>query len=107
MSVKETIQTKLQSAISTTVLDVTNESHMHNVPKDSETHFRVVIVSDDFDKQTLVARHRSINKLLAQELSGGVHALALHTFTPQEWQDRNETATASPACKGGSAAESS
>ena len=29
-------------------LKVLNESFMHNVPKDSESHFKIVIVSNDF-----------------------------------------------------------
>lgn len=56
-------------------LDVVNESHMHNVPANSETHFKLVIVSDNFDGLSLVARHRTVNKLLADQLQNGVHAL--------------------------------
>ncbi len=104
MSVQATIQSKIEAALQVTVLEVENESHMHNVPADSETHFRVVLVSEDFENKNLLTRHRQINKLLAEELNAGVHALALHTFNPQEWKDRGESAVASPACRGGSAA---
>ncbi len=106
MSVQTTIQSKLQAALDIAVLDVQNESHMHSVPANSETHFRVVLVSDEFENKNLLSRHRLINKLLADELNNGVHALALHTFTPKEWSDRGESATVSPECLGGSAAES-
>lgn len=102
MSIQSSIETKLGDALSTSVLEVTNESHMHNVPAQSETHFRVVVVSDDFSDKPLLARHRLINKLLSEELDGVVHALALHTFTSKEWASRGESASASPACRGGS-----
>lgn len=103
MSMQSSIESKLSDALSASVLEVTNESHMHNVPAQSETHFRVVVVSDDFSDKPLLARHRMVNKLLSDELDGGVHALALHTFTSKEWVSRGESAIASPACHGGSA----
>ncbi len=104
MQIQTTIERKLQQGMPVNHLSVENESHMHNVPADSETHFRVVIVSEGFSDKNLVARHRTVNKLLADELKGGVHALALHTFTPEEWQKRGASANASPACRGGSSA---
>ena len=105
MSVQNLIQSKIETALQPSVLEVENESHMHSGPA-AESHFRLVIVSEEFAGKNLLARHRSINKLLAEELSGGVHALAMHTFTAEEWTARGETATPSPACRGGSAAES-
>ncbi len=105
MSVQTVIQSKIKTALQPSVLEVENESHMHSGPA-AESHYRLVVVSENFAGKNLLARHRTINKLLAEELSGGVHALAMHTFTPQEWTERGETATPSPACRGGSAAES-
>jgi BolA protein len=46
-----------------------------------------------------VARHRLVNKILAEELDV-IHALALHTMTPQEWQQKG-AAPQSPPCMGG------
>jgi BolA protein len=86
---------------------VVNESGNHNVPPGSETHFKVVLVSDAFEGQRLLARHRAVNETLAEELAGGVHALALHTYTPGEWQDRFGDAPMSPPCLGGKAGEAS
>lgn len=103
MSVEATIQSKIEAALSTTVLEVENESDMHSGPA-TESHFRLVVVSEHFNDKPLLARHRIINKLLEEELNTGVHALAMHTFTPNEWIARGETAAASPACRGGSAA---
>ena len=99
MQVQAGIEQKVQAALAPVHLEVLNESHMHSVPKNSETHFKVVVVSEQFEGQRLLARHRTLNALLADELAGGVHALALHTFTPSEWQARNG-ALDSPNCRG-------
>ena len=101
MSVEDEIIEKLQNSLKPEHLEVINESHMHNVPPGSESHFKVVAVSNEFNGKMLVARHRLINKALAEELEGPVHALALHTMTPDEWADKGG-APESPPCMGGS-----
>lgn len=103
MITQNIIHKKLSDGLPNIHLDIKNESHMHNVPPDSESHFRVIVVSDQFADMKLLARHRTINSLLKEELSGSIHALALHTYTPEEWKQRGESATVSPECKGGSA----
>jgi len=82
--------------------EVINESHMHNVPAGSESHFKLVLVANEFEGLSLVARHKLIYKILDVELKNGVHALALHTYTEAEWQKKQETAPESPPCHGGS-----
>ncbi|MBX2838027.1 MAG: BolA/IbaG family iron-sulfur metabolism protein [Gammaproteobacteria bacterium] len=101
MSVQSDIHDTLVEALSPVYLDVLNESHNHNVPPDSETHFKVVVVTEAFKEQTLIKRHRSLNTLLAEFLAGPVHALSLHTHTPEEWQSKGETVPESPPCLGG------
>tara|TARA_B110000503_G_scaffold143500_1_gene245345 strand:- start:4999 stop:5319 length:321 start_codon:yes stop_codon:yes gene_type:complete len=83
-------------------IDVTSESHMHSVPAGSESHFKVVLVSDSFAGKRLVQRHQLIYGLLAEQLAGPVHALALHTYTSEEWAEKNGNAPTSPNCLGGS-----
>jgi BolA protein len=102
MSVQQEIQKQLQQLLDPTYLEVVNESHMHSVPANSETHFKVVIVSGGFDGKRKVARHQKIYGALASQLQGPVHALALHTYTPDEWQQRQEATPQSPDCMGGS-----
>ncbi|MEZ5476754.1 MAG: BolA/IbaG family iron-sulfur metabolism protein [Thiolinea sp.] len=101
MSIQHQIETKLQQAFNPEVLEVVNESHMHNVPPGSESHFKVTIVSDEFEGKALVARHRMINKALSAELDGQIHALALHTLTPGQYFERAGKVAASPPCLGG------
>ncbi len=83
-------------------LAVTDESHMHSVPPGAESHFKVLVVSERFEGQGLVARHRSLNQILREELQGGLHALAIHAWTPQEWFEKGGEAPSSPPCLGGS-----
>ena len=105
MSVQQEIEDCLTQALSPALLEVVNESHMHSVPPNSETHFKVVIVSAGFEGSRKVARHQKIYGLLSAQLEGPVHALALHTYTPDEWQERQQPAPQSPDCLGGSKGE--
>ena len=102
MQVKNTIEKKLSEAMGLLHMEVINESQNHNVPPNSETHFKVTLVSQEFNELGLVKRHQKIYGLLKDELAGGVHALALHTYTEQEWQDRHGSSPMSPPCLGGS-----
>lgn len=83
------IEAKLTAALAPQSLEVTDESHRHaghghHHHPDGETHFRVEIVSAAFEGKSRVERHRMINALLAEELSGRVHALAIGARTPAE-----------------------
>lgn len=105
MSVQTEIQTVLEGSFSPAHLEVANESHMHSVPPNSETHFRVVLVSEQFEGKRQVARHQLVYGALRPQLDGPVHALALHTYSPGEWRERAQGAPESPECRGGSKAE--
>lgn len=98
---QQQIEQRLRAGFETSHLEVSNESHGHNVPKGSETHFKVVIVSPAFAGMSLVKRHQAVYALLREPLAGGVHALALHTYTAPEWTAL-QAAPDSPACHGGS-----
>jgi len=99
--VEASINAKLAAVFAPEYIAVTNESHMHSVPRNSETHFKVVLVSAQFEARRQVQRHQLVYAALANELQSGVHALALHTFSPQEWRDA-EVVPVSPQCLGGS-----
>jgi BolA protein len=104
MTIQANIETKITNALQPEYLEVANESHMHNVPPDSESHFKVTVVTAEFNGKMLVARHRVLNQLLKEELEGPVHALSLNTLTPEEWQEKNGEIRKSPPCLGGSKA---
>ncbi len=98
MSVQASIEQKLVAALDLQHLEVVNESSNHNVPANSETHFKVTAVSVWFEGKPLLARHRRINEVLAEELSGPVHALAIHAYTAKDWEQRKGSAPMSPPC---------
>ena len=100
MSMQTTIEQKLSGEFEVDYLQVENESHLHSVAPGAESHFKVTIVSNSFDEQMLIKRHRQVNQVLQQEMKQ-IHALALHTLTPQEWQARNGQVASSPKCRGG------
>jgi BolA protein len=88
MSIADAIQSKLNEAFSPTRMNITDESHLHaghvGARPEGETHFRVDIVSPAFGGISRVERQRMIYRVLAEELSDRVHALALQVRTPQE-----------------------
>ena len=101
MTIQSIIEQKLEQTFSPDYLEVVNESYMHNVPEGSESHFKVTVVSAEFDGQRLIGRHRMINKALSDELQT-IHALAIHTLTPDEYFEKAGKVPDSPECLGGS-----
>ena len=102
MTVQANIEQKLAESLNPAHLEVINESHMHNVPPGSESHFKVVIVTDAFDGVSRVRRHQQVNGILATELQDDIHALSMQTMTPDEWTARGGRVMESPECLGGS-----
>lgn len=100
MDMQSTIEQKLTKTLEPESLDVINESHMHSGSA-TESHFKVVAVSNKFDGKMLIARHRMINTALAEELNN-IHALSLHTMTPDEYFEKAGKVADSPQCEGGS-----
>ena len=101
MNVQETIENKITEALSPSYLTVMNESYMHSVPPGSESHFKLVIVTDSFDGVPRVRRHQTVNGILKDELAGPLHALSMETLTPKEWERKGGVVRESPDCLGG------
>lgn len=100
--IQEMIVDKLQKSLSPMHLHVENESRMHSVPAGSETHFKVMVVSEAFEGLMLVERHRRVYEILRDEMAGGVHALSIRALTPAQWAREDPSAFQSPPCLGGS-----
>jgi BolA protein len=98
------LQQKLTDALAPVHIEVENESYKHNVPKGSETHFKVTIVSAAFEGEGAVDRHRRVYGVLADEMKRGVHALTMRLLTPDQWAKEGGTPFVSPPCLGGSKA---
>ena len=99
MTTTDSINAKVKDTLAPRHFELLNESHMHAGPA-SDSHFKLVVVSDTFNGMARVKRHQLLYKVLHDELQGPVHALALHTYTQQEWEQLNRAAPLSPACAG-------
>jgi BolA protein len=86
--VKRGIVEKLTRGLSPIALSVVDESYRHaghaGHSGEGESHFKIEVVSDAFVGKSRVERHRMINALLAEELAGRVHALAISAKAPAE-----------------------
>lgn len=85
MTVATSIEQKVRDALRPFFLQLDNESHMHAGPR-TDSHFKLVVVAEQFQGLSKVKRHQQLYQLLQSELQGPVHALALHLYTPQEWE---------------------
>ena len=105
MTIEESIKDKIALELQPQYLEVINESYMHNVPPGSESHFKVVVVCDQFEGLNRVKRHQTINGILTSELKNDIHALSLQTMTALEWKAKGGKIMESPNCMGGSNAD--
>ena len=99
MSRQQRIHDALSAELKPSTLTIENESNQHNVPANSETHFKIVAVSTCFNTLPRVSRHRLINNVLAAEWASDLHALSLHLYTPEEWSKKQTAVLASPKCR--------
>ena len=88
MTIKQQIEEKLAAAFEPTQIEVTDNSHQHAGHAEAgdaiETHFHVAIVAQVFDGKSRPQRHRMVYDVLAEELAGDVHALAISATAPSE-----------------------
>lgn len=81
MTVKETIELKINQSMNPKFLEVIDQSHQHaghsGARPEGETHFHINMKADEFNDLNRVARQRLIYKILEQELNGPIHALSL------------------------------
>ena len=90
------IKKLLMSEFDPSVLNIVNESYMHNVPEGSESHFKLIIVSDEFKNLSNVKRHQQIYKAL-NKIMDSIHALSIYSFSKDEYKD-NPIILDSPDC---------
>lgn len=98
--VEAAIRSKLEAALQLEYITIENESDQHSGPAGRESHFKLTLVSEDFSGLLPVKRHQKIYALLVEEMADPVHALALHLYSPKEWQAKGEQRPNSPDCLG-------
>jgi BolA protein len=92
MDRRSQIEARLRAELTASHVDVEDESHRHAGHAGAASgggHFRATIVSERFAGLSRVARQRLVYEVLAAELKREIHALAMQTFTPEEWRERS------------------
>ena len=88
MSLTERIEEKLRDAFAPEAFALIDESERHRGHsgwrEGGESHFRLEMVSAEFAGKGRVDRQRAVNAVLAEELGGPVHALAMELRAPGE-----------------------
>jgi stress-induced morphogen len=49
-------------------------------------HFEATVVSPGFEGKSRVEQHQLVYAALGELMAGAVHALALKTYTPEQWR---------------------
>jgi BolA protein len=89
MGFSQSIEEKITAELNPVSLEIVNESHLHAGHQESfdgsgETHLRIKVVASIFEGMSRVDRHRTINALVAEEISAGLHAIAIEVKAPSE-----------------------
>lgn len=103
-SVTASLEATLRTALQPTHLEIRNESYKHKGPKDAESHFQVIVVSEQFDNLPLIKRHRLVNQACQTLLDdpNGIHALSIVAKTPAQWDAmEGQEIPGTPNCGGG------
>lgn len=101
---EQALHDKIVESLQPLALEIENESGRHS-GNNPESHFKVTIVSEQFDGKPLVGRHRMVNALAKEEFAAGLHALSIHAYTGAQWKKRGGAIPKSPPCRGGSKAD--
>jgi len=85
---QERLRALLETALAPTLLEITDDSHLHAGHAGAASggsHYSVKIVSDRFEGSTLVMRHRLVYDAVHDMISKvEVHALAINAIAPSE-----------------------
>lgn len=74
----ELIEEKIRAALSDAEIEIQDMTG-------TKDHYRVLIVSPDFEGKNRIEQRRMVYDIFAEEMKGPIHALDMKTFTPQEW----------------------
>ena len=98
MKTQNLLESRLREGLAPLFLEVVNESPQHNVPENSESHFRVLIVSKKFSGLSLIQRQRMVYHLIGDQIRDKIHAFSQQTLSPEEFKSRGGRLPPSPPC---------
>lgn len=72
-------------------LEMENQSAQHagHYSGDGDSHWRVLLVAQEFQGLNRVQRHQRVYALLQEDFNSGLHALSLELLSPEEWQKKS------------------
>ncbi len=86
---EDLIRNKIQAQFKTQSVDVINDSQGHH-RTGVNTHFRVVVVSEDFVNLSRIQRQQAVMNLFKEDLrTGPLHSLSLKLLTSAESEKKN------------------
>jgi BolA protein len=88
--VRDEIEARLREALSTSYLEVVDESHLHAGhagARDGGGHFRAVIVSERFEGLNRIKAQQLVYSIVEDWMGREIHALSMKTFTPAKWAE--------------------
>ena len=97
MMIKQ-IEDHLRKALTIKYLDIIDESPNHGGYDGSISHLKLIIVSDDFQDQKLLVRHKTVYDALGDFVSK-IHAISLSLKTENEWTQSNDVKESPPCSK--------
>ena len=97
MIVQNKIDKLLRDKFNVSILTIKNDSYKHNVPADSESHFNVQIISDDFQNLSQIQRHKKVYKAV-ESLLTEIHAFSITAMTTSEFKE-NPSFRDTPDCE--------
>ena len=62
--------------------------HLNHKQHEGGFHLESIIVTDDFDGQNLVQRHRKVYEAMGELMNHEIHALSMKTYTQAEWEEK-------------------
>jgi BolA protein len=96
---RERIEAALRERLSARHVELVDESHLHAGHAGAASgggHFRALVVSEAFEGRSQLERQRLVYAALAREMGSEIHALALRTLAPSEWESITPGARATP-----------
>lgn len=98
----QVIKNSLEGDLRPVYLEIVDESDKHAGRQGMESHFKLWIVSDEFENLSRVQRHQRVQKVLSNEFQKGLHAITLKAQTPKEWElsKAQSLSFQSPECGG-------
>lgn len=82
------LETRLREVFAPLHLQVEDQSGRHkgHAGATGGGHYDVVLVAAAFAGKSLIEQHRMVNEAVGDMFRGKVHALALRTFSPEQWE---------------------